>query len=110
MDEADARVALLSVHAKRLSNRSLLSSSEFARMMRQVCQWIAAIATHISELSADRLRWYCKSDVHRKPTIIREDSFHVTDLGTQLKPLIQNWMTNPDLRKCGECGITAEAK
>ncbi|KAH8096871.1 3-hydroxyanthranilic acid dioxygenase [Cristinia sonorae] len=60
--------------------------------------------------STDRLRWYCKSEVHTKPTVIREDVFHVTDLGTQLKPLIQNWMSEPEMRKCKECGLTAEAK
>jgi len=60
--------------------------------------------------STDRLRWYCHSNAHTKPTIIREETFHVTDLGTQLKPLIQNWMANEDLRKCEECGTIAEAK
>lgn len=58
----------------------------------------------------DRLRWYCKSSVHTKPTIIREESLHVTDLGSQLKPIIQKWMTIEDLRKCTECGTVAEAK
>ena len=58
----------------------------------------------------DRLRWYCKQPVHKQPTIIREEQLHVTDLGTQLKPIIQNWMANEDLRKCGHCGIVAEAK
>lgn len=58
----------------------------------------------------DRLRWYCKSGAHTTPTVIREEAFHVTDLGTQLKPLIQNWMANAEVRKCKECGITAEAK
>jgi len=60
--------------------------------------------------SLDRLRWYCPSKVHEKPTPIREEVFHVTDLGTQLKPLINNWMANPELRKCPECGETAPAK
>ncbi|TCD62710.1 3-hydroxyanthranilic acid dioxygenase [Steccherinum ochraceum] len=62
------------------------------------------------EDATDRLRWYCKSSAHSKPTVIREDAFHVTDLGTQLKPLIQNWMSNADVRRCKECGVTAEAK
>ncbi|KAI0079132.1 3-hydroxyanthranilic acid dioxygenase [Panus rudis PR-1116 ss-1] len=60
--------------------------------------------------ATDHLRWYCKSGKHEKPTIIREESFHVTDLGTQLKPLIQNWISNAELRKCPECGTVAEAK
>lgn len=58
----------------------------------------------------DRLRWYCRQPSHTKPTVIREDSFHCTDLGTQLKPLIQRWMTNEAFRRCGECGSVAPAK
>ena len=61
-------------------------------------------------MRVDRLRWYCKSGAHDKPTIIREDAFHCTDLGTQLKPVIQNWMNNEAIRKCSECGAVAEAK
>ncbi|CAL1710794.1 unnamed protein product [Somion occarium] len=60
--------------------------------------------------ATDHLRWYCKSGKHEKPTIIHEDTFHVTNLGTQLKPLIQRWMADPELRTCKECGTTAEAK
>ena len=58
----------------------------------------------------DRLRWYCRSKAHDTPTIIREDAFHCTDLGTQLKPIIQNWQANESFRKCGECGQVADAK
>ena len=28
----------------------------------------------------DRLRWYCKNPEHADPTIIYEESMHVTDL------------------------------
>jgi 3-hydroxyanthranilate 3,4-dioxygenase len=59
---------------------------------------------------ADRLRWYCKSGAHATPTTIREEAFHCEDLGTQLKPLIQAWMADPDLRRCKQCGTVAEAK
>ncbi|THG99130.1 hypothetical protein EW026_g3161 [Hermanssonia centrifuga] len=61
-------------------------------------------------LLPDRLRWYCKSASHAKPTIIREESFHVTDLGSQLKPIIENWMAHEESRKCKECGTVAPAK
>lgn len=44
------------------------------------------------------------------PIIIREESLHVTDLGTQLKPIIQNWVAHEELRKCPECGVVPEAK
>ncbi|KLO09533.1 3-hydroxyanthranilic acid dioxygenase [Schizopora paradoxa] len=60
--------------------------------------------------ATDRLRWYCKSGLHDKPSIILEVSFHVTDLGTQLKPLIRNWIENEDLRRCKGCGTVAEPK
>lgn len=42
--------------------------------------------------------------------MIRKDSFHCTDLGTQLTPFIQNWTNNAELRKCPECGEIADAK
>ncbi|KAM0747873.1 3-hydroxyanthranilic acid dioxygenase [Meredithblackwellia eburnea MCA 4105] len=62
------------------------------------------------EGSVDRLRWYCPSSSHSSPTLIREVSFHCSDLGTQLKPLINEWMTTPELRKCSVCGEVAEPK
>ncbi|KZS89113.1 3-hydroxyanthranilic acid dioxygenase [Sistotremastrum niveocremeum HHB9708] len=60
--------------------------------------------------ATDRLRWYCREPVHSSPTIIREDSFHVTDLGSQLKPLIDRWINNADTRRCGHCGVVAAAR
>ncbi|EMD36237.1 hypothetical protein CERSUDRAFT_115199 [Gelatoporia subvermispora B] len=60
--------------------------------------------------ATDRLRWYCRSGAHSTPTIIREETLHVTDLGTQLKPLIQYWQSNADARRCPACGTVAEAK
>ncbi|TFL00432.1 3-hydroxyanthranilic acid dioxygenase [Pterulicium gracile] len=60
--------------------------------------------------SLDRLRWYCRSAAHTEPTIIREEAFHVTDLGTQLKPVIQRWMEDEEGRRCKACGEVAEPK
>jgi len=57
--------------------------------------------------SIDRVRWYCPSKIHAQPTIIHEESAHITDLGTQLKPIIQKWMRNDGLRVCKECGEVA---
>ncbi|KAF7984162.1 hypothetical protein HWV62_16830 [Athelia sp. TMB] len=62
------------------------------------------------EGSIDRIRWYCPSKTHDKLTIIHEDSTHITDLGTQLKPIISNWMNSEDLRRCKECGEVAPPK
>jgi 3-hydroxyanthranilate 3,4-dioxygenase len=66
------------------------------------------VRPHLS--NKDRLRWYCHAPAHETPTIIREDSFHATDLGTQLKPFIENWMTKEDIRRCPACGRIADAK
>lgn len=74
-------------------------------------QWGHAVLTVHPHLSnKDRLRWYCRAPEHETPTIIREESFHVTDLGTQLKPLIEHWMTNEESRRCPACGTIADAK
>lgn len=60
--------------------------------------------------SMDRLRWYCSKGNHDKPTIIAEEVFHCTDLGTQLKPLIDAWMGDETKRKCKVCGLTEDPK
>ena len=65
--------------------------------------------THPRRRPTDRLRWYCREPAHAAPTIIREDAFHVTDLGTQLKPLIERWIADPALRRCPACGVVAPA-
>ncbi|KAJ7145150.1 3-hydroxyanthranilic acid dioxygenase [Mycena crocata] len=62
------------------------------------------------EESFDHLRWYCPSEVHKEPTIIYEETFHVTDLGTQLKPVIQRWQEDAKLRTCKSCGFVADPK
>ncbi|KAK0495464.1 3-hydroxyanthranilic acid dioxygenase [Armillaria luteobubalina] len=60
--------------------------------------------------SLDRLRWYCEKGEHEAPTVIYEEAFHVTDLGTQLKPVIEKWMGSEDIRRCRACGVVADAK
>ena len=59
----------------------------------------------------DRLRWYCRAPgQHETPTVVREESFHVTDLGKDLKPLIERWITDEECRRCPACGTIAAAK
>lgn len=60
------------------------------------------------KLHLDRLRWYCRAPAHTTPIIIKEDAFHVHDLGKQLAPLIRAWQADAELRKCKECGAVAD--
>jgi 3-hydroxyanthranilate 3,4-dioxygenase len=60
--------------------------------------------------SRDRLRWYCTKGNHSSPTIIREEVFHCSDLGTQLNPIIERWQEDEKSRRCGECGCIADPK
>jgi len=62
------------------------------------------------EGSVDSLRWYCPSPAHSSPALIYAESFHVTDLGTQLKPVIERWQQSEELRRCKVCGTVAGAK
>ena len=83
-------------------------------MLGQRDRLVRVLFLHVLDLvssePSDRLRWYCREPVHTEPTIIHEESFHVTDLGSQLKPVIQKWMENENVRKCPLCGIVAAAK
>lgn len=56
--------------------------------------------------SVDSLRWYCQgcgSKVH-------EESFHCTDLGTQIKKAVQDFEANEEARKCSSCGEVCDVK
>ena len=48
----------------------------------------------------DRFRWYCE----RCNTVVHEAALHVSDLGTQLKPVLEAYRTDPRLRTCRACG------
>ncbi|MBI1950505.1 MAG: 3-hydroxyanthranilate 3,4-dioxygenase [Acidobacteria bacterium] len=48
----------------------------------------------------DRFRWYCEGC----GTVLHEAALHVTDLGTQLKPILEGFRNNESLRTCRKCG------
>lgn len=64
------------------------------------------------EGSPDAMRWYCpnKQAHGDTPTLVREVKFQCTDLGTQLKPIIDSWVNDEAGRKCAECGYLQAAR
>lgn len=48
----------------------------------------------------DHLRWYCEGCGE----VLYDESFHCTDLGTQLKPVIEKFHADETLRTCKKCG------
>ncbi|KAG5437315.1 hypothetical protein PCK2_001007 [Pneumocystis canis] len=58
------------------------------------------------ENSVDILRWYC-SDCE---SIVYEEMFKCTDLGTQIKDIIKNYESHADLRTCKTCGKINDTK
>jgi len=57
-----------------------------------------------AETELDHLRWYCESCRE----ILHDESFHCTDLGTQLKPVIENFYASAELRTCRHCSSVME--
>lgn len=61
--------------------------------------------------SLDKLRWYCESEDCRKQLrIVYEESFHCTDLGTQIKEVVERVAADPKLRTCAHCGTIVSVK
>jgi 3-hydroxyanthranilate 3,4-dioxygenase len=52
----------------------------------------------------DHLRWYCESCGE----ILYDSDFQLEDLGTQLKPIIQDFYADETKRTCGKCNAVME--
>jgi len=53
-----------------------------------------------AESETDHLRWYCEGC----GDLVHEASFHLEDLGTQLKPIIEGFWADEGRRTCRRCG------
>ena len=56
------------------------------------------------ESADDHLRWYCPSC----GALLHDARFHLVDLGTQLKPIIEHFYASQELRTCKACGHVFE--
>ncbi|CAJ2501090.1 Uu.00g039430.m01.CDS01 [Anthostomella pinea] len=65
--------------------------------------------------AVDRMRWYCQEEGCTDEgngggtTLVHEAAFHCTDLGTQIKAAIGEFMASEDSRRCGRCGVLANS-
>lgn len=59
------------------------------------------------EGSVDTLRWYCAQESCRK--VVYEESFHCTDLGSQIKEAVNGFKASESKRRCKACGTMAES-
>jgi 3-hydroxyanthranilate 3,4-dioxygenase len=48
----------------------------------------------------DHFRWYCEGCGE----VLHDAALHVTDLATQLKPVVEGFNADPSLRTCRKCG------
>ena len=52
------------------------------------------------EKANDHMRWYCQ----KCGALVYDAEFYLVDLGKQLKPIIEEFKNNKDLRTCKSCG------
>ena len=54
----------------------------------------------------DTMRWYCKGCGR----VVWEKAFVCTDLGTQVKEVVDEFGTDEAKRTCGDCGTVAQVR
>lgn len=52
----------------------------------------------------DHLRWFCE----KCGEVLHDASFHCRDLGTELKPIIENFFADEAKRTCRKCGTVMQ--
>lgn len=58
------------------------------------------------ETEVDSMRWYCP----KCKEVVYQASFHLTDLGTQIKEAIQEFDSNKERRTCKKCGTLVNSR
>lgn len=59
----------------------------------------------------DTMRWYCMSETCRdQATIVWEKVFICTDLGTQIKEVVEEFGADEKKRTCEKCGAVANVR
>lgn len=56
------------------------------------------------EAEHDHLRWYCENC----NSVVHDAEFQLVDLGKQLKPIIETYYRDEQLRTCPKCGAVME--
>jgi len=63
------------------------------------------------EGAEDVMRWYCLSEsCKNKATIVWEKRFVCTDLGTQVKDVVEEFAADEKKRTCEKCGTVAKVR
>jgi 3-hydroxyanthranilate 3,4-dioxygenase len=58
----------------------------------------------------DSMRWYCRNEECMAGQVVWEKRFVCTDLGTQVKEVVEEFAGDEEKRRCRACGVVAEAK
>ncbi|KAL4872224.1 hypothetical protein BDV12DRAFT_152080 [Aspergillus spectabilis] len=58
----------------------------------------------------DSMRWYCRNEGCRVGQVVWEKRFVCTDLGTQVKEVVEEFAGDEEKRRCKACGVVAEAR